>query len=80
MRSRLLIRFGQILIKVFIADTPQLCARQDGKQLPTDLQRLFDGAVRVIALGDIFRFKRIRKFGIELIGCLLYTSDAADEL
>ena len=64
---RFRIRLGQILVEILVADALKLCARQDGKQLPANIQRFFNGAVRVIALRNIFRFKRVRKLCVKLI-------------
>ena len=77
-----------ILIEVLVVDSLQFASGQDGKQLPTELQRVFNVAVRVVALRNILVFKGVRKFRVQLIDlrqrgfaedCLLYTSDAADD-
>src|SRR5699024_4248570 len=48
-------------------DTFELGYRQDGQQLPTDVEGFLDGTVGVITLGNIAFFKFIRKFCVQQV-------------
>jgi hypothetical protein len=59
--------FRAVLLNQLGLDALELGLRQDGQQLPAQIQRLLNGAVFVVALVDVALFKLVGKLGIQQV-------------
>ena len=67
-RHALSLLFREVLFDELRFDALELSLGQNAQQLPAQIQRLLDGPVGLVALGDIALFKLIRKLGVLEIG------------